>query len=296
MDLNSAKVFVSVVEHGGFTAAAKALNMPISTVSRRVAELELSLNIRLLERSTRQIRLTESGSTLFHFISRGLVEMEAGLLALQERETELKGVLKLSTPPNFEPWWHLIEAFQSDYPNIQVDLLVTEKKLDLIDDGIDVALRVGKVESLSSVAKRILRYRHVLIATADYLAQQQAINQPSDLKNVPIVAWAKKDQPVQWRLPKETLVFQPKLRTNDYAHILHLARTGKYLTEVPFFLAADGLKSGEFIEVLPDYPLPQFDINLVYPSRKQLSKIARVYIDYVVNNIEKYIDVRNYTG
>ena len=84
-----------------------------------------------MERSTRQLRITESGATLYEFVSRGLEEMEAGLLALAERETEFKGLLRLSIPPSFKPWWRLIEKFQRAYPNIDVDLYVTEKKLDL---------------------------------------------------------------------------------------------------------------------------------------------------------------------
>ena len=105
MDLNSTKIFVHVVQKGSFTAAAAQLKVPIATVSRRVSELEKSLNVRLLERSTRHLRLTEAGATLFDYALRGLQEMDAGLLALQDKEAELKGCLRLSLPPHFKPWW-----------------------------------------------------------------------------------------------------------------------------------------------------------------------------------------------
>jgi len=171
MDLNSVKIFVHVIEKGSFTAAANYLKIPIATVSRRVSELEGSLNVRLLERSTRRLRLTEAGITLYDFSKRGLAEMDAGLLALQERENDLKGVLRLSLPPNFEPWWRLLEAFRLEYPNVKIDVFASERKVDLIEEGIDVSLRVGEVETLSSVAREVFQYRHKVVASPAFIEQ-----------------------------------------------------------------------------------------------------------------------------
>ena len=126
MDLNSARIFVNVVDKGSFSSAARQMKIPVSTVSRRVAELESSLNVRLLERSTRKLRLTEAGATLHEFVSRGVEEMDAGLLALAEREQDLRGRLRLSMPPSFEPMWTLLDNFQALHTNIEIDLFVSE--------------------------------------------------------------------------------------------------------------------------------------------------------------------------
>lgn len=284
MNLDSAKIFVYVASKGSFSAASEYLKIPVSTVSRRVSELEQELNIRLLERSTRHLRLTEAGSTLYEYISRGLEEMEAGLLALAEKETELKGRLRISIPPNFIPWMRLIEKFQLAHPNVELDLFVSEKKLDLIEDSIDVALRVGNVENLSVVARKITSYRHKIVASPKFLEKYPLPKQPSDLRSLPCAAWAKKSADVTWQVGDEKINLTPKIRANDYKFMQDLALNHQYFTEVPPFFCKKELKTGKLVELLPEHPLPEFSLQLVYPSRKQVSRIARVYIDYCLAN------------
>ncbi|MGJ8690979.1 MAG: LysR family transcriptional regulator [Thalassotalea sp.] len=284
MNLNSAKIFAYVVSKGSFSAAASYLDIPVSTVSRRVSELEKSLNVRLLERSTRQLRLTESGTTLYEFVSRGLEEMDAGLLALDERETELKGLLRLSAPPNFSPLHRMINKFQQLYPNIVVDLYVTEKKVDLIEDGIDVALRVGDVGNESAVARKICSYQHKVVATPTFIKNHFKPKKASDLLRLPCAAWAKKSQSVSWQLGDEKIKIQPVLRANDYNLMLDQVMSDLYIAELPPFFCSKKLHRGQLVEILPELPMPLLDLQLVYPSRRQLSRIARVYIDFCLAN------------
>lgn len=286
MDLNSARIFVNVASKGSFTAAASFMGIPVATVSRRVAELESSLSVRLLERSTRRLRLTEAGATLYDFVSRGVEEMDAGVLALSEKEQNLKGRLRLSLPPNFEPIWNLLDNFQELHPNIEIDLFVSERKLDFIEDGIDVALRIGDVTNQSAVARLLMIYRHRVVASPKLIAEY-SFETPRDIISKKCAAWGKKNQVIIWSLGSEKITINPYIQANDYSHMRYLALNHKCITELPPFFCDNYIESGELVEVLPDYPLPKQQVSLVYPSRKQVSRITRVYIDYCVESFKR---------
>lgn len=289
VDLNSAALFVNVVQKGSFSAAARHTGVPVATVSRRVSELEQALGVRLLERSTRQLRLTGAGSTLYEFVSRGLQEMDAGILALQDRESELRGALRLSLPPNFEPWWDLLKDFQKQYPNIQLDVYATERKIDLIEDGIDVALRIGDVIYLAAVARKLIDYRHVLVATPEFIDNFGEPESPQDLSKFPCAAWGLKDTSITWTLGGEHYSIQASIRANDYPHMRHLVLQNLCITEQPPFMVNELIANKRLIRILPEYDFPQDSVHLLYQSRNQLSRIARVYIDFCIANAEKYL-------
>jgi len=283
MDLNSARIFANVVARGSFSAAARFMGIPVATVSRRVAELESSLEVRLLERSTRKLRLTEAGATLYDFVSRGVEEMDAGLLALSENEKDLRGRLRLSMPPSFEPMWTLLDSFQALHTNIDIDLFVSERRLDFIEDGIDVALRIGDVASQSAVARLLMVYRHRLVASPEFL-RNASIGSPRDVLAMDCAAWSQRNDVITWTLGDEKLTIDPFLRSNDYLHMRYLALKGKCITELPPFFCQKYIESGELVEVLPDHAMPEQQVNLVFPSRKSVSRITRVFIDYCVEN------------
>ena len=285
MDLNSARIFVNVVAKGSFSSAAKFMGIPVATVSRRVAELESSLSVRLLERSTRKLRLTEAGATLYEFVSRGGGGMDAGLLALSEKEQDLRGRLRFSMPPSFEPMWKLLDDFQTLHANIEIDLFVSERRLSFIEDGIDVALRIGDVGSQSAVARLLMAYRHRLVASSEYL-KSVSIETPQDILSQKCSAWCQKDDVIKWSLGNVNLIINPFIRANDYLHMLYLVLNHKCITELPPFFCEKYIESGELIEILPDYPMPEQQVNLVYPGRKSVSRITRVFIDYCVENFK----------
>ena len=285
MDLNSARIFVNVIRKGSFSSASKTMGIPVATISRRVAELETSLDTRLIERTTRKLRLTNTGAILFEFVSRGLEEMDAGLLALKDQESNLKGDLRLSIPPSFELLWEVIDTFQVLYPNIKIDLFSTDRRVDFIEDGIDLTLRIGEINSQSSVARKISMYRHKLVASPNFLANK-TISTPKDILSYPCAAWCKKDQLVSWSLGNEVIKISPIVRDNDYIHMCHIVLNGRCITELPPFMCDKYIATDELIEVLPDYPLPEQPIYLVYPSRKSVSRITRVFIDYCLEKLK----------
>ncbi|VAW80517.1 Transcriptional regulator, LysR family [hydrothermal vent metagenome] len=285
MDLNSTRMFANVVTKGSFSAAASFMAVPVATVSRRVADLESALGVRLLERTTRKLRLTEAGAILYEFASRGLEEMEAGLLALSEQQQNLQGRLRLSLPPSFEPMWKLLGSFQELYTNIEIDLFVTERRLDFIEDGIDVAVRIGDLASLSAIARLLLSYRHRVVASPEFLAGN-LFKTPLDVATCKCAAWAKKEQDIVWFLGNEKVSIKPFIRANDYAYMRYLALNHKCITELPPFYCQEHIEKGALVEVLPEYPMPDQQVSLVYPSRKHVSRITRVFIDYCVKNFK----------
>ena len=183
MDLNALVIFAKVVEAGSFSEAAKRLSMPVSTVSRRIAELESELGLRLLERSTRNLRLTESGVEILEHARRGVEVGETVSAIVSDRVTNVSGLVRLSTPPSVSDTLvaPLICQFQQTYPNVRVQVLVTERMVDHIAEGIDLVFRLGVMKDSSLVARKVLTYRHQLVASPSYIAQHDTPRTPQDL-------------------------------------------------------------------------------------------------------------------
>src|ERR1700720_1150725 len=170
-DLNSLMIFAKVVEAKGFSEAARRLKMPASTVSRRVADLEDQLGVRLLERSTRSLRLTDVGSEVLEHARHSAELSEAVDNIASNHLSNVSGVLRLAAPPSISDSLlaPLVGAFQASYPNVRVQIFITERIVDQIAEGVDVAFRVGELEDSSLIVRRLLTYRHQLVASPDFL-------------------------------------------------------------------------------------------------------------------------------
>ncbi len=282
MNLNSLNMFVLVVRHAGFSEASRKANIPVATLSRNVNELEAQLGIRLLERTTRQIRPTREGAVLYQFAARGLDEIDAGRLALIDADGQLKGRLRLSIPGNLSFWWVLLRAFQRGYPNISLDIFTTERRIDLVEDGIDVAVRIGDLKTQTAIARKITEYRHVLVYAPAYVEKHGLPQYPKQLAAFPCGVWSSEHGNVSWNLAGKDYALEPQVRVNDYAHLCMLALGGDIITELPPLLAKPYLDSGELLPLFSDQPFPRQSLNLLYPSRKYLSPLSRAYIDFAL--------------
>ncbi|QRY80704.1 LysR family transcriptional regulator [Pseudomonas sp. PDNC002] len=281
MDLNAVRMFVSVVQSGSLSAAAARLEIPLPTLSRRVRELERELRVQLLERSARGTHLTDAGTRLYEFASRGVEALGEAERAVLSDQVLLRGRLRLSLPPAFEPWWELLGEFQKRYPGVHLQIFTTERRVDLIEDGVDVALRVGAVEHESMVARHLLNYRHLLVASPELIERLGAPEVPDDLHRFPCAIWSQgANARTAWRLGEQSLRPDALLASNDYAHLRSRALAGEVVTELPPFLARAGLDDGRLVPVLADFPLPEQRINLLYPSHRHPSAIVRAYLDF----------------
>ena len=176
-DLNSLMIFAHVVEANSFSKAARALKMPTSTVSRRIAELEHDLGVRLIERSTRSLRVTDAGSEVLEHAQRSAEINDAIANIASNHSSKVSGTLRLSAPPSISDSLlaPVVGAFQAAYPDVRVHIFITERIVDQISEGVDLAFRVDEeIKDSSIVARRILTYRHQLVATPGYLEKHRA--------------------------------------------------------------------------------------------------------------------------
>src|ERR1700756_3589654 len=239
MDLNAVRMLVAVVQAGSLSAAATRLSIPLPTLSRRIRDLERQLRVQLLERSARGTKLTDAGTRLYEHASRGIEALLEAEQAVVSDQARLKGRLRLSLPQTFEPWWDLLAAFQRSYPDIQVYVYSTERRMDLIEDGIDVALRVGAIVHEAMVARHVLAYRHILVASPQLLERFGVPAEPNALHRFPCAVWTSGiDVPARWELGEHVVEPKAVLSTNDYHHLRSRALEGDVVTELPPFLAA----------------------------------------------------------
>jgi DNA-binding transcriptional LysR family regulator len=286
MDLNATRMFVAVVQAGSLSAAATRLGTPLPTLSRRIRDLERQLSVQLLERSARGTKLTDAGTRLYEHASRGIEALLEAEQAVVSDQARLKGRLRLSFPPTVQPWWDLLAAFQRRYPDIQIYVYSTVRRLDLIEDGIDVALRVGAVVHEGMVARQVLSIRNILVASPKLVERFGMPAEPDALHRFPCAVWASRvDVPARWELGGHVVEPKAVLSTNDYHHLCSRALGGDVVTELPPFLAAAPIREKRLVPLLPQYPLPEWSVNLLYPPQRHRSTIVRAYLDFCQSHL-----------
>jgi DNA-binding transcriptional LysR family regulator len=291
---------VKVVENNSFSRTAQREDVPVSTVSRKISELEKALGVRLLERSTRKLRMTEIGQDYYERCRRGLEEFETANLLVRDSQAEVSGRLRLSGPPSLSEMViiPLIAAFQARYPKAIVNCLVTDRHVNHIEDGIDISLRVGDLKDSSLVARRLLRYRSVLVASPGYLAHAGAPNHPNELSLHALVAFSRWESAVTWELEKNGETYkvnvQPRIAINDYTGVQSAVISGLGISEIPSILCGKDIQDGRLLEVMPNWIFSPVTLSAIYPSNRNLSRLIRVFKDYCVENIEALVPHINF--
>jgi DNA-binding transcriptional LysR family regulator len=294
-DLNSLIVFAKVVEANSFSEAARRLKMPVSTVSRRIAELEDQLGVRLLERSTRRLRLTDAGSDVFEHALRGAELSEAVDNIVSDHLTKVSGMLRLSAPPSISDSLivPLLGAFQTCHPEVRVQVLITERMVDLIDDGVDLTLRVGTLKDSALVARKILTYRHQLVTSPEYLQKHGAPVTPRELLEHRLFAFARRTAESIWNFThvngndKETLHFQPYLSINDYAGLAAALLAGAGIGELPPVVQPQLVREGRLVEIMPKWRFRTFDLSVVHLGNRHVPRPVRVFKEFAVQMAPK---------
>jgi DNA-binding transcriptional LysR family regulator len=287
VDLNSLVVFAKVVEASTFAEAARRLKMPKSTVSRRIAELEDQLGVQLLERSTRSLRLTELGAEVLQHAARSAELSEAVESIVSNRLSDVVGTLRLSAPPSISDTLltPLVTAFQASYPNVRVQILVTDRFVDHIAEGVDLVFRLGALKDSSLIARRILSYRHQLVASPAYLKGCKPPKKPRDLLSHRLLSFSHW-RPDSWTFvhksgkQKETLAFQPFLSMNDYAGLAPALLAGSGVGELPPVVQPELVRTGKLVEVMPDWRFRTFDLSLVHLGNRHISKPCRLFKEF----------------
>jgi DNA-binding transcriptional LysR family regulator len=287
-DLNSLVVFAKVVEANSFSVAARRLKMPISTVSRRVAELEHQLGVRLLERSTRSLRVTELGAEVLEHAMRSAELSEAVTNIVSNRLSDVSGTLRLSAMPSVSDTLltPLVTAFQASYPNVRIQILITDRFVDHIAEGVDMVFRLGALRDSSLVARKLLTYRHQLVASPAYLSNRKAPKLPQDLLDHRLLAFSHWKPEGSWTFvhrngkDKQTLKFQPHLAMNDFAGLAPALLAGAGIGELPPVVQPHLVQEGRLVEVMTDWRFPIFDLSLVHLGKRHISKPCRLFKEF----------------
>lgn len=283
--LSDAEVFLAVVDGGGFSGGARLVGRSQPAVSRRVAALEARLGTRLLERTTRHVRLTAAGEGFLRGCREALAALrDAESLAL-DATAVVRGPLRVSAPP---AWSRavlvpLLAELVRAHPELSFELLLVERYVDLVEEGVDVALRLGPLRASSLTARRIDGGRFVLCAAPSYLRRKAAPRSVADLARHDALVLTTSNERRRWpfRERGRAVAFEPRGRiaANDVGLLREAAVAGQGVTVLPSYLVATDLREGRLVELLPRARLPRLDVFALLPSRRHVPRKARVFVD-----------------
>lgn len=287
-------VFVVVVDTGSFTAAAARLGTAKSAVSRYVSELEEHLGVVLLQRTTRRFSITEAGQRYYESCARMVAEAEAAEEAVRDLRSEATGTLRLSAPVSFgiDIFMPALIEFTDLYPKLDVNVTLDNRPIDLVEEGIDLAIRFGGVTNTAStslMARRLSTTTAVICATPAYFAANGVPAVPRDLANhrwLPAAAAGSEKLTLKQGEQTHTVTLDGRFRTNNGDAVLAFLRTGKGIAQYPLWGAYDDLVAGNLKIALADYQAPELAINAVYPSAKHVLPRVRLFIDYLAEKFE----------
>ncbi|HBK45300.1 MAG TPA: LysR family transcriptional regulator [Xanthomonadaceae bacterium] len=287
--LDAMRVFVAVAERNGFSAAADALGLSTAGVTRQVAALERRLGTRLLNRTTRRVSLTSAGATYYQRAVQLLAEFDDIEAAVGAQALQPSGLLRINAPVSFgiARLGPLLAGFRRRHPQVTLDLSLSDRLVDMVEEGFDVAIRITREPSLALIARRLATVQVLACAAPEYLAQAGTPKLPADLAGHQCLAYSYWSGGDEWPLRhadgrEERVRVGGGLRANNGDVLCAAARAGMGIVLQPDFLVADDLAAGRLVRVLPGYEVPPIGIFAVYTSRSHLAPKVRGFIDYLV--------------
>lgn len=282
------QTFVTVVDAGSFTAAAVRLNAAKSAVSRRVSGLEERLGVQLLHRTTRVLNLTDSGRGFYEHGKRILADLLEAEAGVQQQHRELRGTLRVALPLSFGVR-HMskpIAAFNKLHPNVEFDLDLNDRRVDLINDNFDLALRIGHLQDSSLIARKLFESRSVLSASPYYLSVHGEPETPQDLEQHRCLVYSNLADPNTWAYRdaagnQKTVKLKSAMRASSGDFLCNAASLGAGLVMQPMFIASQAIRSGSLVPLLTDCDWPTSPAYAVYPPTRHLSFRVRAFIDFL---------------
>lgn len=296
--LSTMETFVRVAEAGSFVAAAQRLGLSAAMVSRHVQDLEQRLGTRLLNRTTRRISLTEAGAAYFERGRQLLRELEELDLSAAREVQQPRGLLRVNAPVVFgtRHLSRLLTEYQERYPDVAIDLSLTDRFIDLVEEGADLAVRIGALTDSTLVARRLCPARLVLCASPAYLAQHGTPGSTDALASHNCLGYTYTRGGVEWELHGAdgpvVVPFRGSLRANHGEVLLQAALDGMGIILSPTFIVGEALCDGRLQQVLPRVGLTELSVYAVFPSRKFLSAKVRTFVDFLAGKFgpEPYWD------
>lgn len=285
LDLNEIAVFARVVQAGSFTRAARDLGLPKSTVSRKVTALEERLAARLLQRTTRRLGLTDAGRAFFDYAARIVADAEEASRAVNQLQAVPRGLLRVTAPVSLGFLSSLFSSFLTRYPEVEIDLACTDRVVNLVDEGFDVALRAGRLADSSLVSRPLASIGRFVVASPRYLAGKKPPDSPEALKQHACVVFGPAAPRNTWRLfsgkRKVELTVRPRIVVNDVDIVHELALAGHGIALLPEHTCVHAFRTRRLVRVLPDWRASDTEFHVVYPSTRHLSPKVRAFVDHL---------------
>jgi LysR family transcriptional regulator, regulator for bpeEF and oprC len=290
MELQELTAFVKVVQTGSFTRAAESLGTQKAHLSRVVTQLEKKLGVRLLERTTRSLSLTEVGREMFERAMSILGAVDDAQRAAQNTQVEPRGILKLTCGVEFgmisvSRW---VTDYLQRYSHVQVQAEFTGRLVDLVHEGFDLAIRVGYLPDSNLAARKLGNLQYGLFASPDYLARRGMPMTPDDLASHDRLAFSGGVKLHSWRLHRGSqevnVQVAPRLRVNNSFAVRDAVEQGLGVAQLPLLIAQQALGRGQLVSVLPDWRLPEIPVHALFPSARYLTPKVRAFIDLAVDD------------
>ena len=292
--LQAINAFVAVVEAGSFARAAERLDASVSAVSRHVAELEAHLDVRLLNRTTRRLSLTEAGTTFHERCVQLLADLEEAEQSASQGGATPRGTLKLTCPITYgvRVLAPAIAAFVARHAQVRVDAELSDRAVDLVDEGFDLAVRIGAIRSQFLVARRIGSTALVCCASPAYLARHGSPRTPDELARHACLTYEYAPVRNQWRFAspdgsERAVRVAGPIHANNGRMLVALASEGAGIACEPDFIVAPEIADGRLVPVLADWRPPAMPIHAAYPSRRHLSAKVRAFVDFLAERAEQ---------
>jgi len=281
-------VFVAVIENGGFSAAARTLGISKSAVSKRITQLERHLGVRLLHRTTRKLSLTEAGERYFEHAAQALTAAGQAEDAVTELQGEPQGKLKISSPMSFGRLHvaPLIPKLMRRYPKLQIDLVMDDRKVDLVAEGYDLSIRGGILPDSTLIARKLAPLHQVLCASPEYIERHGLPSTPEELTGHNCVLFSLSSDANKWTLidadGSQSVLVSGSYQVNNSEAILEALRQGIGIGRLPTFVAGPDLKTGRLVKLFESWRIPDFAIYAVFPEREYLPAKVRVFLDFAI--------------
>lgn len=291
--LASIRAFIKVVEHGSFAEAARALRLSRSAASKQVIDLEQQLGIQLLNRTTRSVRPTENGHIYYEHCVAALAGLDEAEQAVTQLHAQPRGVLRVNAPMSFGTL-HLGPAtaeFMQHYPDLQIQLTLSDEMLDPVQAGFDITLRIADLPSSSLIARKIAPAHGVLCASPDYLERRGTPSHPNELRQHDCLMYGHLATGNQWKLSgpdgDHWVPVAWRLCCNNGEILRDAAVLGRGIAMLPTFIVGADLRQGTLRRILPGYDPPPLSLYAIYPPTRHLPMKVRAFIDFLLERFDR---------
>lgn len=280
------QIFVRIVEAGGISKAADQLNLAKSAVSRKLSDLETRLNCKLIQRTTRKFHLTDAGRLYYERALAWLADYEQMSQVVHHQDEALHGTLRLSLPLSFglAHLTPLLNEFAQRHPQLGLQIDFSDRQVDMVEEGFDLAFRIGELKDASMQARRIVPIHFALCASPAYLHKHGTPATPEALKNHALLRYSAGQNSlrlVDAQGKEHTVAMSGQIQANNGDFLREMAVAGQGIVMSPTFIAWQALQSGQLLRLLPDYSIPPVYAYAVYPQNRYLTHKARVFIDFL---------------